>query len=133
MGLNNDYEDIPGTYVFNGQRCREGYHLNLFCKSLDDEKNRDAFRADPGTYLDQFPMTADQRTAVEERQWLRMLQLGGNIYYTFKLAIFDGLTMQDVGGAMSGMTVDEFRQMMVDGGRPVEGNRSKQDWNANRG
>ncbi len=120
-----DHEDIPGTYVFDGRRMREGYHLNMFCKSLDIPENRDAFRADPATYLDGFPMTPDQRKTVEEREWLTMLQLGGNIYYTFRLAIFDGLSMQHVGGAMSNMTVEEFRQMMVDGGRSVDHNRSK--------
>ena len=130
MAADPDYEDIPGTYVFNGRRVREGYHLNMFCKSLDIPANRDAFRADPAGYPDQFPMTAQQRAAVDNRDWLGMLQLGGNIYYTFRLAIFDQLSMQDVGGAMSGMSVEEFRQMMVDGGRPVDGNRSKAE-NAN--
>ena len=127
MGLRDDYEDIPGTYVFNGKRCREGYYLNMFCKSLDRAENRDKFRADPAGYLDGFAMTAEQRRAIDERDWLGMLQVGGNIYYTFKLAIFDGLSMQHVGGAMSGITVDDFRQMMIDGGRNVEHNRSKKD------
>lgn len=120
-----DYEDIPGTYVFNTQRCKAGYQLNKFCKSLDIEANRDAFRANPGDYLDRFPMTPEQRAAVDNRDWLGMLHLGGNIYYTFKLAVVDGLTMQHVGGLMSHMTVDDFRQMMLSGGRSLEGNRSK--------
>lgn len=121
-----EYEDIPGTYVFNTRRCKDGYQLNKFCKSLDEEANREAFRANSSEYLDKFPMSAEQRKSVEERNWLEMLHLGGNIYYTFKLAVFDGLTMQHVGGLMSHMTVDEFRQMMLDGGRPLEGNKSKQ-------
>ncbi len=118
-------EDIPGTYVFTTQRCRDGYQLNRFCKTLDNADNRARFREDPEAYLEQFPMTAEQRAAVDNRDWLGMLQLGGNIYYTFKLAVFDGLTMQHVGGLMSQMTVDEFRQMMLDGGRKVQGNTSK--------
>lgn len=118
-----DYDDIPGTYVFDGARNRQGYHLNMFCMSLNQEANRDAFRADPGGYLDRFAMTAEQRAAVENRDWLGMLRLGGNMYYTFKLAAFDGLSMQAAGGAMSGMTEDQFRQMMIDGGRPIDGNR----------
>ena len=128
-----DYDDIPGTYVFDGQRSRRGYHLNMFCMSLNDGANRDAFRADPDGYLDRFPMTADQRTAVVERDWLGMLRLGGNIYYTFKLATFDGLTMQHVGGSMSGEGVEAFREMMVNGGRSIEGNRSKQEWERHDG
>jgi len=124
-----DYEDIPGTYVFDGLRSRQGYHLNMFCMSLNQAENREAFRADEAAYVARFPMNPEQETAVLERDWLGMLRLGGNIYYTFKLAAFDGLTMQHAGARMSGtgMTVDEFRKMMMDGGRPIDGNRSKRE------
>jgi len=124
-----DYHEIPGTYVFDGEHMRKGYALNMFCKSLDIAANREAFRTDPESYLCGFDLSPAQRTAVMERQWLELLRLGGNIYYTFKLAIFDGLSMQHVGAAMSGtgMTVDDFRHMMLDGGRPIEGNRSKEE------
>lgn len=127
MGRSNDYDDIPGTYVFDGARSREGYHLNMFCMSLNSAENRDAFRADPQGYLDRFPMSAEQRVTVSSRDWLRMLQLGGNIYYTFKLAAFDGLSMQGIGGKMSGVSEEEFTSMMLAGGRSVEGNRSKSE------
>jgi protocatechuate 4,5-dioxygenase, alpha chain len=124
-----DYREIPGTYVFDGEHCQKGYALNMFCKSLDLERNRVAFRADSPSYLDGFKLSAEQRQAVVERNWLAMLRLGGNIYYTFKLAIFDGLTMQHVGAAMSGngMSVDDFRAMMISGGRPIDGNRSVEE------
>jgi len=125
-----DYRQIPGTYVFDGEHCRKGYALNMFCKSLDSEGNREAFRADSTGYLDRFDLSIDQRRAVLERDWIAMLRLGGNIYYTFKLAIFDGLTMQHVGAAMSadGMSVEQFRAMMIAGGRPIKGNRSVEEW-----
>ena len=129
MRAPRDYDDIPGTYVQDATHLRKGYHLNMFCMSLNDAGNRDAFRADESAYLDRFPMTEAQRRAVLARDWLEMLRLGGNIYYTFKLATFDGLTMQHVGALMSGtgMTVEEFRQMMLDGGRSIEGNRTRQE------
>ena len=122
-----DYDDIPGTYVQDAAHLRKGYHLNMFCMSLNRADHREAFRADEAAYLDRFPMTEAQREAVLARDWLGLLRLGGNIYYTFKLAAFDGLTMQHVGALMSGtgMTVEEFRRMMLDGGRPIDGNRSK--------
>lgn len=129
MTQTNDYDDIPGTYVFDGTHSRSGYALNMFCMSLNEDTNRDAFRADPDAYLDKWNLTAEQRKAVDERDWLGLLQLGGNIYYTFKLAIFDGLSMQDVGGSMSGVTAEDFKQMMIDGGRPIDGNRSKSEEN----
>jgi len=116
-----DIKNIPGTYVFDKEHSRKGYHLNMFCMSLNMEANREAFRSSEEEYLDQFPMTAEQRQAVLDRDWLGMLQLGGNIYYTFKIAIFDRITMQAVSGAMSDMTEDEFKQVMLTGGKDLQG------------
>jgi protocatechuate 4,5-dioxygenase alpha chain len=121
-----EYDDIPGTYVFDGRRSRQGYALNMFCMSLNRAENREQFRADPDGYLDRYVLTPEQRTAVLERDWLGLLRLGGNIYYTFKLAAFDGLTMQDVGASMSGVTTEQFSQMMRAGGRSVEGYRRRE-------
>lgn len=112
---------IPGTYVFDKDHSRKGYHLNMFCMSLNDEKNRAAFKKDEASYLDQFPMTVEQKNSVIERNWLEMLRLGGNIYYTFKIAAFDRLSMQAVGGAMCGITEDEFREIMMTGGKDENG------------
>ncbi len=123
-----DYEDIPGTYVFDAERSRNGYHLNMFCMSLNVAANRAAFGADAPAYLDCFPMTAEQKAAVLTRNWNEMLRLGGNIYYTAKLAAADGITFQDLAAAMTGVSRDDYRKMMVDGGRPIEGNRSKSEW-----
>ena len=128
-----DYDDIPGTLVFDGEACRRGYALNMFCMTLNDPANRDAFRADEAAYLERYQLTAQQTTAILDRNWLEMLHLGGNIYYTFKLAISDGLTMQQVSGAMSGVSGDEFAEMMATGGRPVHGNRHVEDWETVRG
>ena len=127
MSESRDYDDIPGTYIMDGKHSRKGYHLNMFCMSLNKEENREAFRADEEAYLDKFPMTPEQRQGVLERDWLGLLRAGGNIYFTFKIAAFDRLSMQHLGAAMSAteMTEAEFIQMMVDGGRSIEGNRSK--------
>ena len=129
MGDPRDYDDIPGTYVFDGEHSRKGYHLNMFCMSLNQAENREKFREDEASYLNRYRITPEQKQAVLDRDWLELLRLGGNIYYTFKIAAYDGLTMQHVGAGMSGtgMTVEEFRQMMLDGGRPIAGNRSKQE------
>ena len=114
-------KNIPGTYVFDKDHSRKGYHLNMFCMSLNQEANREEFRSSEEAYLDKFPMTTEQRQAVLDRDWLGMLQLGGNIYYTFKIAIFDRITMQAVGGAMCDMTEDEFKEVMLTGGKDREG------------
>ncbi|HUF14453.1 MAG TPA: protocatechuate 4,5-dioxygenase subunit alpha [Acidimicrobiia bacterium] len=112
-----DYDDIPGTYVFDGENHRKGYALNMFCMTLNKPENREEFKAGEAAYLDKFEMTPEQKRAVLERDWLEMLRLGGNIYYTFKIAMVDRVSMQHVGGKMSGMTEGEFKQMMIDGGR----------------
>ena len=123
-----DYEDIPGTFVFDADRSREGYHLNQFCISLRLQANRDAFNADEAGYLEKFPMTEDQREAVLKREWNRLLELGGNIYYTSKLAANDGINFQNLAGLMTGMGVEAYRDMMLNGGRGIEGNRYKTEW-----
>ena len=124
-----DYDDIPGTYVFDGEHSRKGYDLNMFCMSLNQAENREKFREDEASYLNRYRITPEQKQAVLDRDWLELLRLGGNIYYTFKIAAYDGLTMQHVGAGMAGtgMTVEDFRQMMLDGGRSVAGSLSKQE------
>ncbi len=123
-----EYDDIPGTYVFDGRRSRQGYHLNMFCMSLNDAANREAFKADEEAYLDRFRLTADQRRAVLDRDWNQLLELGGNIYYTFKLAACDGMTFQQLAAKQTGMSTDDYAAMMLAGGRPIEGNRSRGEW-----
>lgn len=122
-----EFEDIPGTYLFNAERSKAGYHLNMFCMSLMKEENREAFRADEEKYLDRFPMTAGQRRSILERDWLGMIKLGGNIYYTAKLGACDGKSFQYIAGKMSGMTAEEYADMMMKGGRSIENNRSKSE------
>lgn len=126
--MEKEYEDIPGTFVFDADRSREGYHLNQFCISLRLQVNRDKFNADEEAYLDAYPMSAEQRDAVLRREWNRLLELGGNIYYTSKLAANDGINFQNLAGIMTGMGQDEYRKMMVDGGRSIDGNRYKSEW-----
>ena len=120
-----DFDDIPGTYVFNSQRSREGYHLNMFCMSLIHAENREAFKKDESAYLDRYPMSATQKQAVLDRDWLGMIRLGGNIYYTSKIGATDGKSFQYIAGKMSGLSTEEYRNMMVRGGRSIKGNRSK--------
>lgn len=120
-----DYDDIPGTTVFDARRSRAGYHLNMFCMSLMKAENREAFKADEAAYLQRFPMTEAQRAAVMARDWNGMIALGGNIYFTSKIAATDGLSFQQIAAKMSGVTQQEYADMMLAGGRSIEGNRSK--------
>jgi protocatechuate 4,5-dioxygenase alpha chain len=120
-----EYDDIPGTFVFDAERAKEGYHLNMFCMSLMKDENRKAFKANEGKYLDRFPLTQEQRDAILNRQYNRMLELGGNIYFTAKLGATDGHSFQHIAAIMTGSTQEDYAKMMLAGGRSIEGNRSK--------
>jgi protocatechuate 4,5-dioxygenase, alpha chain len=133
MSQPHDYDDIPGTYVYDAERGRIGYALNMFCMSLNKAENRRRFRENQAAYLDGFPLTAEQRRTVLARDWLGMLRVGGNIYYTIKIAFCDGLTFQDVAGMMCSMSKEAYAQMMLAGGRSPEGNRYKESGENNRG
>jgi protocatechuate 4,5-dioxygenase, alpha chain len=119
------YHDIPGTVLFDAEQSRKGFHLNQFCMSLMKAENRDAFKADERGYLDRWPMSEEQKQAVLERDWNRMIELGGNIYFTSKIAATDGLSFQQIAAKMSGVSQEAYAQMMLAGGRSVDGNRSK--------
>ncbi len=121
------YHDIPGTILFDAEQSRLGYHLNQFCMSLMQAANREAFKADERAYLDRWPMTEAQKRSVLDRDWNGMLALGGNIYFTSKIAATDGLSFRQIAAIMSGVSEPEYAQMMLDGGRSIEGNRSKRE------
>ena len=123
MSLNKPYLDVPGTTIFDAEQSRKGYHLNQFCMSLMKAENRARFKANERAYLDEWPMTEDQKLAVLARDLNRCIQLGGNIYFLAKIGATDGKSFQQMAGSMTGMTEDEYRHMMVNGGRSAEGNR----------
>lgn len=119
------YDDIPGTFVFDAERSREGYGINMFCMSLMKEDNRRAFKADEAEYLKKFRLTPEQSDAILKRDYNRMLELGGNIYFTAKLGATDGHSFQHLAAVMTGNSQDDYAKMMLGGGRSVEGNRSR--------
>ena len=124
-----DLEDIPGTKVFTARRSRQGYHLHKFCMSLMKEDNRAEFRKDERAYLANFKMTDEQKQGVLDRDLAKLIDLGGNMYFLVKLASTDGLSAQKAVSATSGMSAEEYAQMMLEGGRSPEGIRSIRDNN----
>jgi protocatechuate 4,5-dioxygenase alpha chain len=124
------YDDIPGTYVFDAERSRVGYGINMFCMSLMKEDNRKAFKANEAEYLKKFKLTPEQAEAILKRDYNRMLELGGNIYFTAKLGAADGHSFQHLAAVMTGNSQDDYAKMMLGGGRSVEGNRSRSGKNA---
>ncbi len=118
------FDDIPGTRVFTAQRAREGYHLNQFAMSLMKAENRDRWKADERAYLNEWPMTDAQKQAVLDRDYNRLLDLGGNIYFLAKLFATDGLSFLQAVSTMSGMSLEDYSAMMIAGGRSPVGLRS---------
>jgi protocatechuate 4,5-dioxygenase, alpha chain len=119
------YDDIPGTFVFDAERSREGYGINMFCMSLMKDDNRKAFKVNEPEYLKRFHLTPAQEQAILKRDYNRMLELGGNIYFTAKLGATDGHSFQHLAAVMTGSTQPDYAAMMLAGGRSVEGNRSR--------
>jgi protocatechuate 4,5-dioxygenase alpha chain len=123
MALPNPFRDIPGTTVFDAEQSRKGYHLNQFCMSLMKAENRQRFLAGQRAYLDEWPMTEAQKQAVLDRDLNRCIAEGGNVYFLVKLGATHGRSVQQLAGSMTGMTEQEYRDMMLGGGRSIEGNR----------
>ena len=123
MSLDKPYADVPGTTIFDADQARRGYHLNQFCMSLMKAENRARFKADERAYLDEWPMTEEQKEAMLARDYGRLIELGGNIYFLAKVFSTDGQTYIQAVSTMTGMSVEEYRQMMLAGGRSIEGNR----------
>ena len=126
MALQKPYLDIPGTTVFDADQSRVGYRLNTFCMSLMKADNRVRFKADERTYLDEWPMSDDQKQAVLARDYNRMIALGGNIYFLAKIFSCDGLSFQYAAATMTGMSQEAYAQMMLNGGRSPGDNHEKQ-------
>lgn len=112
-----DYDDIPGTFVFDGRRSSMGWPLNKMCMSFNAEQKRAEFKRDVDAYCGKYDLTPEQTQAVKDMDILRLLELGGSIYYLAKLAGIYGLNMQDLGAQMRGVTVDEFKELLLAQGR----------------
>ena len=128
MPLDKPYLDVPGTTIFDADQARLGYSLNQFCMSLMTAANRERFLADERAYLDEWDMTAEQKQGVLDRDLNRLISLGGNIYFLAKIGATDGRSFQQMAGSMTGMSEDEYRAMMVEGGRSPDGNRYTHEW-----
>ena len=127
MTSKQEYEDIPGTWVFDAQRARRGFHLNQFLYSLMKAENRVRFLAIERAYLDEWPMSEEQKLAVMKRDWNALLELGGVSYALAKLAFTDEHSYQYMAAEMCGLTQQEYADMMLQGGRKLDGWRSKKE------
>ncbi len=123
MALDKPYKDVPGTTIFDAEQSRKGYWLNQFCMSLMKPDNRARFKSDERAYLDEWPMSEEQKRAVLARDLNDCIRLGGNIYFLAKIGATDGKSFQQMAGSMTGMSDAEYREMMIHGGRSIEGNR----------
>ena len=121
MSLDKPYKDIPGTTVLDAEQSRVGYHLNMFCMSLMKSANRERFKSNERAYLDEWPMSEEQKAAVMARDYNRMIALGGNIYFLAKLFATDGKSYQYAAALMTGMSQEDYAKMMLHGGRAPEG------------
>ncbi len=128
MGLDKPYLDIPGTTVFDLDRSQSGFDLNQMCRSLKDSANRERFLADERAYLDEWDLTEEQKQGVLDRDLNRLIELGGNIYFLSKIGATEGQSFVQIVASMTEHSADEHRDMMIGGGRSIEGNRYQHEW-----
>lgn len=128
MAIDKPYLDIPGTTVFDTDQAAKGYHLNQFAMSLMKAENRERFCTDADAYLDEWPMSAEQRQAVRDRDYNRMIELGGNIYFLAKIGATDGLNYVQIVSSMTDNDAEAHTEMMLRGGRSPDGNRYLHEW-----
>jgi len=131
MALDKPYADIPGTTIFDADMARKGYHLNQFCMSLMKAENRERFKADERAYLDEWPMTEEQKEAVLGRDYNRMIAAGGNIYFLAKIFATDGQSFEQAAASMTGMSREAYREMMLGGGRSPNSRLDNSNGNGN--
>jgi len=124
-----EFEDIPGTRVFTAARARQGYHLNQFAMSLMKAENREQFKANEKAYLDDWPLTDAMKDALLKRDYNALLDMGGNVYFLSKLFSTDGISFAEAVSTMTDMDFPTYREMMNNGGRSPEGQRSIKDKN----
>ena len=125
MALDKPYADVPGTTMFDGDMARRGYHLNQFCMSLMKAENRERFKADERAFLDEWPMNDAQKQAVLDRDYNAMIANGGNIYFLAKIFSTDEQSFEQAAASMTGASREEYREMMLSGGRSPDGIRYK--------
>lgn len=119
-----EFEDIPGTRVFTARRARQGYNLNQCAMSLMKDENRARFRADESAYLDAWNITPEQKDALLKRDYNRLLDLGGNVYFLAKVFATDGIGFAQAVSSMTDLNFEDYTKMMLAGGRSPVGNRS---------
>lgn len=127
MALDKSYLDIPGTIVFDAEMSRKGFHLNQFCMSLMKAENRQRFLENSQAYMDEWPLTDIQKQAILDQDYNVLIENGGNIYFLSKLFYTHEQPFERAVSTMTGMTPEEYRAMMLGGGRPIEGNRSRSE------
>lgn len=128
MGLDKPYLDIPGTTIFDTDQAAKGYVLNQFCVSLMHAENRERFKADERGQLDQWDMSEEQKQGVLDRDFNRLIELGGNIYFMAKIGATDGLSYVQIVSSMTENDAAGHTAMMVAGGRSPDGNRYLHEW-----
>jgi protocatechuate 4,5-dioxygenase alpha chain len=109
----HDYENIPGTYVFDGKTSHASYNLNKMLYSFNEEENREEFAKDEAAYADRYGLSESQKEALLAGDFLELLRQGANVYFLAKLAIPRGVSVQDAGAQFQGITTEEFKEKLL--------------------
>ena len=102
-------DHIPGTYVFTGQRSKQGLKLNRFGYSLNEAKNRETYRQDPVAYMDSCGLSHWEKERVLAGDFRSLVEQGGGcIYMLLKVGGVAGAGLATLGAQQRGETKEEF-------------------------
>lgn len=99
----------PHTYLYTGAMSTAGERLNRFALSLKSPFNRQAFLADPATYLTSHGLTERECTLVQSRDWTGLLQEGGHLQAILKIAATVGESLWHIGAHCAQTSVDGIK------------------------
>lgn len=99
---------IPETPLYDRAGSIRGYRLNKMAMALGSPTNREAFKADESAYLDSYDLSAQEKTAVMDRDWHEMVRLGGNLFFILKISAIDPTPITAIGAAQAGMDHQTF-------------------------
>jgi protocatechuate 4,5-dioxygenase alpha chain len=127
----HDYDDIRGTYVFDGEHAHGAYCLNKLLFSFNSAANREEFERNPAAYCDRYGVAGLLKDLMLKQDFLGMLRAGANIYYLAKMAVPRGTSVQDAGAQFQGITTREFQEKLLAQGHGLKERLAMRDsyWN----
>lgn len=101
-------EDIEGTYVFDVASSVKALRLNRFLWRHREPVFREFANRDPQAAFAKLRLTDEERSLVERRDWLGMIQYGVSFFVLEKFARAQKTSNLEMYASMRGESLDDF-------------------------